>query len=102
MEHKDFSMRLSSLRAQKGVSARDMSLSIGQSPNYINSIESGTSFPSMNMFFYICEYFGITPADFFNYEIAAPAKHNELLKEIERLDYKEIDSLLLLIKTFKG
>lgn len=41
MERADFCKRLTQLRMNKGVSARDMSLSIGQSPNYINGIESG-------------------------------------------------------------
>ena len=32
--------RVSQLRMQKGVSARDMSLSLGQSESYINKIEN--------------------------------------------------------------
>ena len=32
--------RLARLRTQKGVSARDMSLSLGQANNYINNIEN--------------------------------------------------------------
>ena len=55
-----FSERLASLRTTKGVSARDMSLSIGQSANYINKIENKKAYPSMTVFFYICEYLGIT------------------------------------------
>jgi len=35
-----FQNRLSELRGQKGVSARDMSLTLGQSPGYINGIEN--------------------------------------------------------------
>ena len=46
-----FGMRLASLRGQKGVSARDMSLSIGQNPGYINYIENGKALPSMSSFF---------------------------------------------------
>ena len=60
MTEKEFSLRLAKLRTQKGVSARDMSLSLGQSPNYINGIENGGSYPSMTMFFYICDYLNIT------------------------------------------
>lgn len=41
MTERDFSLRLSRLREEKGVSARDMSLSMGQNPGYINNIESG-------------------------------------------------------------
>ena len=47
MEQSDFIRRLVELRMSKGVSARDMSLSIGQSSSYINNIENGVSFPSM-------------------------------------------------------
>ena len=59
-----FPQRLTQLRAQKGVSARDMSLSIGQNTGYINSIENGKNFPTMKNFFYICEYLHITPRNF--------------------------------------
>ena len=50
-----FPNRLSQLRNQKNVSARDMSLSIGQNPGYINNIETGKALPSMASFFFICE-----------------------------------------------
>ena len=56
-----FSRRLAQLRAQKGVSAREMSLAIGQNSSYINRIENQRAFPSMQGFFYICEYLGVTP-----------------------------------------
>ena len=39
--------RLAKLRTQKGVSARDMSLSLGQANNYINNIENKKSLPAM-------------------------------------------------------
>ncbi len=61
----DFSERLFKLRHQKGVSAREMSLSIGQTHNLINNIELGKNFPSMLNFFYICEYLQISPQEFF-------------------------------------
>ena len=35
MYEEQFSKRLTELRTQKGVSARDMSLSIGQNPGYL-------------------------------------------------------------------
>jgi transcriptional regulator with XRE-family HTH domain len=65
-----FIRRLSELRKQKGVSARDMSLTLGQNVNYVNHIETGKMFPSMQMFFALCEYFEITPRDFFDAEDA--------------------------------
>lgn len=65
MTEKEFSLRLAQLRSEKGVSARDMSLSIGQNASYINNIENGKALPSMTGFFYICEYLNITPGEFF-------------------------------------
>ena len=58
--------RLAKLRTQKGVSARDMSLSLGQANNYINNMENKKSLPAMQSFFYICEYLGVTPQEFFD------------------------------------
>lgn len=79
MTEKDFSLRLAKLREEKGVSARDMSLSMGQNPGYINNIESGKSMPSLSGLFYICEYLGITPKDFFDTDTASPSKANEFM-----------------------
>ena len=78
-----FPTRITELRMQKGVSARDMSLSLGQSESYINKIENKRTLPSITGFFYICDYFGITPQEFFNNNAAAPAKSKELMTEIE-------------------
>ena len=58
-----FYQRISELRIQKGVSARDMSLSLGQSESYINKIENKRTLPSMTGFFYICDYLNITPQE---------------------------------------
>lgn len=65
MYEKEFSKRLCELRLEKGVSAREMSLSLGQSASYINRIENGKMLPSMGGFFKICDYLSITPHAFF-------------------------------------
>ena len=78
MYEDEFPLRLAQLRNKKGVSARDMSLSIGQNPGYINNIESGKAMPSMACFFYICEYLNISPKDFFDFESKTPEKLNDL------------------------
>ena len=44
MEKDEFIQRLVELRIEKGVSARDMSLSIGLSQGYINNIENGANY----------------------------------------------------------
>lgn len=60
-----FYNRLTQLRIQKGVSARDMSLSLGQSESYINKIENRRTLPSFSGFLYICEYLANIPPGFF-------------------------------------
>lgn len=99
MDYMDwFYRRLSELRTQKGVSARDMSLSLGQSESYINKIENRRTLPSMTGFFYICEYLNITPQEFFNTETVSPQKTKELLHEIEKLTPKQTEHILMVIK----
>lgn len=98
VEKEEFIRRLAHLRAQKGVSARDMSLSIGQSAGYINNIENGVNLPSMTAFFYICDYLGISPKDFFDTQASAPSKASELLKVARTLDSEQLDHLIALAK----
>lgn len=97
-----FPERLTQLRLEKNVSARDMSLSLGQSDSYINKIENRRTMPSMAVFFYICEYLGITPQEFFDTDTASPAKTNLLETEIRKLSPKKTEHLLQLVKDLNG
>ena len=75
-----------------------MSLSMGQNPGYINNIESGKSLPSLQGFFYICEYLGITPSEFFDLESKNPTKLDAIVKDLKRLNDKQLDTLSTLVK----
>ena len=97
MEREEFAKRLIELRQKKGVSARDMSLSLGQSAGYINNIENGINFPSMTVFFYICDYFDITPKEFFDVEIKSPNQINDLIKTVNQLSTEKIEALIKLL-----
>lgn len=94
----DFRKRLHELRKQKGVSARDMSLSIGQNPSYINRIELGKALPSMSIFLFICDYFKITPAEFFDTSSPNPEKLKEANYELKKLDNETLNLVLNLVK----
>lgn len=85
--------RITQLRLQKGVSEYKMSYDLGHSRGYINNISSGKSMPSMVEFFSICEYFSITPVEFFDVDV----KHPELLNQIvEGLAQLQEDDLKLI------
>lgn len=97
MYEKEFAQRLAQLRTQKGISARDMSLSIGQNPGYINTIENGKSFPTMTNFFYICEYLKITPEEFFDMNTNNPEKIRILIENVKLLNDEQIDALSTIV-----
>ena len=85
--------RITELRLQKNVSEYKMSLDLGHSKSYIQSISSGRALPSMIEFISICEYFNITPSEFFNEkgtELIAP---NELQTEAKQLNKNDIKLL---------
>ena len=98
MDEKDFSLRLAQLREKKGVSARDMSLSMGQNPGYINNIESGKSMPSLTGIFYICDYLGITPSEFFDMDVSNPSKLDAIVNDMKKLDDRQLDTIAMLVK----
>lgn len=99
MMYEDFvPERLAKLRALKGVSARDMSLSLGQANNYINNIENKKSLPAMQSFFYICEYLGVTPQEFFDEGNAYPQTLQEFMTEAKKLDSKSMEYILGIMK----
>lgn len=93
-----FSERLTQLRMEKGVSARDMSLSLGQSESYINKIENRRTMPSMTGFFYICDFLGIEPQEFFDTKTISPSKAAEIMQEIGKLSTDKADHILQVIK----
>jgi len=94
--------RLAKLRLEKGVSAREMSLSIGQSAGYINGLENKNGFPSMQVFFYICDYLGVTPSEFFDDGNSHPVEYREILEDLEALDDEKRRNVKAIIKGLKG
>lgn len=73
--------RLAKLRTQKGVSARDMSLSLGQANNYINNIENS-----------------VTPQEFFDEGNTYPETLKEFIAEARQLDPQSMQYILGIMK----
>ena len=82
--------RITQLRLQKGVSEYKMSYDLGRSRGYINNISSGKTLPSMTEFFSICDYFGITPVEFFSAQVVNPKLMNETLCKLEQLNEEDL------------
>ena len=98
MDEKDFALRLAQLREKKNVSAREMSLAIGQNPGYITNIESGKSLPSLMGIFYICDYLGISVCEFFDLDTKNPTKLNDIISDLKKLDDHQLDSIANLVR----
>ena len=90
--------RITQLRLEKGVSEYKMSYDLGHSRGYIYNISSGKTLPSMTEFLYICEYFGITPQEFFNTDAASPQKAREITREVERLSPEQAEHILRVVR----
>lgn len=94
----DFQIRLAKLRMQKGVSARDMSLSIGQNAGYINNIENGKALPSMSAFFFICDYLDIAPEEFFDSGNSNPEEIRVIVENLKKLQPDMIKNISQIVK----
>ena len=90
--------RITQLRLQKGVSEYKMSYDLGHSRGYVNNISSGKSLPSMTEFLAICDYFGITPIEFFNENVSNPQLMSDTLRNLELLEAEDLE---LINKTVK-
>ena len=98
MYEEEFPTRLAKLRTKKGVSSREMSLSIGQNTGYISNIECGKALPSMSVFFFMCEYLQISPSDFFDVENENPEKLRQLIPDLKKLDDEQLDLITAMVK----
>ena len=74
--------RVTDLRIRKNISKYQMSLELGRNKSYIHALTSGRCLPSMQQFLEICEYFDITPEQFFDTGLhnLPPRKGNGFIK----------------------
>lgn len=101
MNEKFIAKRIYFLRTQRGISARDLSLTLGQSESYINKIENQKTYPSMSTFLYLCDYFHITPEEFFCENNNQPVLVKQLTEASKNLNSAQICALLDIIRAFK-
>ena len=88
--------RISLLRTNLGISEYKMSLDLGHSKSYIQSISSGKALPSLSEFLYICEYLGVTPKEFFDTEIPEPQSIHQLIEQAKTLPTTDLTMLIQL------
>ena len=93
--------RINQLRTKKEISAREMSLAIGQNVNYINRIENKLNLPSLQGLFYICEYFNMSPKEFFDgtqSPLPITLRAQEVMQELANLNDEQLSLIIALAK----
>lgn len=82
--------RITDLRLKKGVSEYQMSYDLGHSRGYIYNISSGKALPPLKEFFAICDYFGITPCEFFDTGLKNPELIRQATEGLKSLDEDDV------------
>lgn len=93
--------RITELRMQKGVSEYQMSLDLGHGKNYIRSITSGRTLPSLTELPYICEYLGVSLKDFFDDSAKNPVLIQEIVQQANNLDADDLKAIIGIMKRIK-
>lgn len=94
MDDKFVRERISLLRTNLGISEYKMSLDLGHSKSYIQSISSGKALPSLSEFLYICEYLGVTPKEFFDTKQPEPQLVHKLTEQVRTLSKSDLTMLV--------
>ena len=94
--------RITQLRLRKGVSEYRMSYDLEHSRGYVHNISSGKATPPMKEFFAICEYFELTPQQFFDEGTQNPELIQKAINGMKQLDEKDMLMLLGLINRLRA
>ena len=98
MEKNFISERIANIRSAKNMSARNLSLELGQSTEYINQIENGRKMPSIEGLINFCDYFNISLKEFFDDGQAYPIQYKALLNDLNKLNVEELNEIITIIK----
>ena len=94
--------RITQLRLAKGVSEYQMSYDLGHSRGYVYNISSGKALPPLKEFLAICDYFEITPQQFFDDSTQHPELIQKAISEMKNLNENDLLLLLSLINRLQN
>jgi len=86
--------RITQLRIKKGVSEYQMSYDLGHSRGYVYNISSGKALPPLKEFFAICEYFEISPQQFFDEKTQNPELIQKAVDGMKKMSERDLLMLL--------
>lgn len=94
--------RITQLRIKKGVSEYQMSYDLGHSRGYIYNISSGKALPPLKEFLSICDYFEITPQQFFDESTTTPELIQKAIDGMRKMNESDLIMLLGFINRLKN
>ena len=94
--------RITELRIKKGVSEYQMSYDLGHSRGYVYNISSGKALPPMKEFLSICDYFEISPQQFFDESTTTPELIQKAIDGMRQLNESDLIMLLGIINRLKS
>ena len=86
MEESYIAKRITQLRMARNISEYQMSLELGHSKSYIQSITSGKSKPSTQELFNIADYFNMSLSEFFDVESPTVQKAIDAIRKLSEQD----------------
>ena len=90
--------RITKLRMEHNVSEYQLSLDLGFSKGYIQAISSGNILPSLTALYKICDYFDITPEQFFSGSNSDTKLLGDLLETLREMTPEEQYTLYHFLK----
>lgn len=97
METEYIIKRITELRLKKGVAEHKMSIELGHSRSYMQSISSGRALPSLTEFLAICDYLNVSPRDFFDESNHNPALIEDATEKLKKLSDDDLHIILTII-----
>lgn len=98
MDESYIARRITQLRMARNISEYQMSLELGHSKSYVQSITSRKSMPSAQELFNIADYFDMTLAEFFDDENETSPTAQKAIRAIRKLDERDAELALGLIQ----
>ena len=89
------------IRINKGIPQKALADALSVDNAVISNIENGHNLPSMAVFFYICDYLGVTPCEFFEVENNDPATLSPIFEQIKKLKPEQVEVLQAMLNQMK-
>lgn len=98
----NFVYRIMQLQKQNNLNDHELSRLLGYKANNMNKIINFVSLPRMEKFFELCDFFNISPEEFFRYNDEDPKWTDQTFKRLQNLNEEERKIIDYILTTFEN